>query len=65
MEEARDFYSRWPSLSTDEKRRTIENLTKRITISTDEIDISFCNLTGFREMTNRQRIVTDSLPPPK
>jgi len=62
LEEARDFYSRWPTLSSDGKRNLVENFVNRITVSKDSIDVSFCRLPSFREMTNRQRIVRGSLP---
>ena len=63
-EEATDLYASWPSMSTDEKRRILELLAKRITISKDEIDISLCYLPTFRETTNRQHILRGSWPPP-
>ena len=44
----------------DEKRRIVDSLVKRITVGKDEIDISLCYLPSFREMTNRQRMVTGS-----
>jgi site-specific DNA recombinase len=58
-DEAADLYSSWPSMTTDEKRRIVELLAKRITISKDEIDISLCYLPSFRETTNRQHILMD------
>ncbi len=60
MEEARDLESCWPTMTTAEKQRIIENLVNRITIGKDEIDISLCYLPTFREMTNRQRMLMDS-----
>jgi site-specific DNA recombinase len=64
MEEARDLYSCWPTMDADERRRIVETLAKRITISKDEIDISLCYLPSFKEITNRQRMLRDSLRPP-
>lgn len=37
--EARDLYSRWPSLPKDEKRRIVETMTERIIIGDGEIEI--------------------------
>lgn len=64
MEEARDLHASWPSMTQDERRRIVETLAKRITVGTDEIDISLCYLPTFREMTNRQHTLRDSSPPP-
>lgn len=38
--DARDLYSRWPALPHDEKRRIIEAITERITVSDGEVEIS-------------------------
>jgi len=38
--EAKDLYSRWPSLSREEKRHIIEQITERIVIGKDDIDIA-------------------------
>ncbi|MDR3405949.1 MAG: helix-turn-helix domain-containing protein [Chthoniobacter sp.] len=62
LEEARDVKACWPTMTTDEKRRIVESLVKRITIGADEIDISLCYLPSFREMTNRHRTLRDSVP---
>ena len=60
MAEARDVEASWPDMNADERRRIVESLVKRITIAKDEIDFSFCYLPSFREMTNRQRMLTGS-----
>jgi site-specific DNA recombinase len=39
VSEARDLYSRWPTLPAEERRRIIEAITERITIGTDEVSI--------------------------
>lgn len=64
MEEARDLEACWPTTTAEEKRRIVEILANRIVIGKDEIDISLCYLPSFREMTNRQRMVRGSSPPP-
>ena len=63
MAEARDVEACWPDMNTDERQRIVESLVKRITIAKDEIEFSFCYLPSFREITNRQRMLTDSSPP--
>jgi len=40
IEEARDVHSRWPTLSSEEKRRIVEAIVERITIGDGEIDIT-------------------------
>ena len=60
MEEARDIHACWPNMNTDERRRIVETLVKRITVGGDEIDISLCYLPTFREMTNRQHMLRGS-----
>jgi site-specific DNA recombinase len=40
ISEAKDLYSRWPSLSREEKRNIVEAVTERITVGKDDIDIS-------------------------
>jgi hypothetical protein len=44
LTEARDLYSRWESLSPEEKRQIVEQITERITVSTDEVHIRLCYL---------------------
>jgi len=38
--EARDLYSRWPTLPTEEKRRIVETITDRIVIGNVEVEIN-------------------------
>jgi site-specific DNA recombinase len=38
--EARDLYSRWPSLPSEEKRRIVETITDRIVIGNGEVEIN-------------------------
>jgi len=61
LNEARDLYSRWPDLQPDEKRKIIENITDRIVIGQDEVDIHLCYLPSTPEiMTSKQRNFRDS-----
>ncbi len=39
VSEARDLYSRWPTLPRDERRRVIEAITERITVGKEDIEI--------------------------
>jgi site-specific DNA recombinase len=61
--EAQSLQSSWPSMTQDEKRRIVENLTKKITIGSDEVDISLCYLPSFTETANRQHTPKDSSRP--
>lgn len=38
--EARDLYSRWPTLPTEEKRRIVETITEKIVIGNGEVEIN-------------------------
>lgn len=63
LNEARDLYSRWPDLQPTEKRKIIENITDRIVINQDEIDIHLCYLPSPPEfMTTKQRNFIPALP---
>lgn len=61
LHEAKDLYSRWPSLTNPEKRRIIESITERIVIDQDEIAINLCYLPSSSEMlADSQRSFTGS-----
>jgi site-specific DNA recombinase len=65
LSEARDIYSRWPDLEQSEKRKIIENILQKIVIGQEDVAISLAYLPSSAEiMTERQRNLTDSLPPP-
>ncbi len=56
LNEAKDLYSRWPALDSNEKRKIIENITDRITVGTDDITINLCYLpTSPKTMASGQR----------
>jgi len=62
LNEAKDLYSRWPSLNSNEKRKIIENITERIIIGTDDVSINLCYLpTSPKLMASEQRNFRDSL----
>jgi site-specific DNA recombinase len=56
LHEARDLYTRWPNLSTDEKRAIVEQITEKITVTDDEVTITLAYLpTSSELMANEQR----------
>jgi hypothetical protein len=57
LHEARDLYTRWPSLSTEEKRGIVEHITEEIIITSDEVTITLAYLpTSFELMAKGQQI---------
>ena len=44
LSEAKDIYSQWAKLATDEKRRIIEHITEKIIIGEEEVTIKLCYL---------------------
>jgi site-specific DNA recombinase len=55
LAEARQLYTRWPTLPTEERRKIAESLCQRITIGTDEIDITLSYLPTCEEMSKTQQ----------
>lgn len=55
LNEAKDLYSRWPSLNREEKRKIVESVTERITVGKGDIAINLCYLPSSEEMTKWQR----------
>ena len=51
FQEAKDLYSRWPELTTDEKRKIVESITDQIIVEDDEVTINLCYLPSSTEMT--------------
>jgi site-specific DNA recombinase len=65
LTEARDLYSRWPSMEPDDKRKIVENITERITIGKDDITIDLFYLPSSPEMmVERSRNLKGSSPRP-
>lgn len=61
LTEAKDLYTRWPQLSTDEKRKIVENITEKINIDKNEVTIHLCYLPSSSEiMADKQRILRGS-----
>lgn len=53
--EAKDLYTRWPTLVLEEKRKVVENLVEKIIVSSDEVTINLCYLPSSSEyMAGRQ-----------
>lgn len=62
IQEARDFYTRWPELDQTEKRQVIETITEKITIGSDDVAIDLCYIPSSAElMASGQRNFMDSL----
>jgi len=62
--EASTLHTRWPTFNQEEKRRIIESITEKIVVKGDEIDITLSYLPSSEELTNRQRNLSGSSPPP-
>jgi len=60
--EATSLYRKWPNFSPEEKRRIIESIVEKITLSGDTIDITFSYLPSSEELTKRQRNLSGSSP---
>lgn len=58
--EATNLHRLWPKFSLDEKRRIIESITERITLTKDEIDITLCYTPSSEHVTNSQRNLSGS-----
>jgi hypothetical protein len=59
--EATSLHRKWPHFSPEEKRRIIESIVEKITLSGDTIDITFSYLPSSEELTKRQRSLWDLL----
>ncbi|MCX6565134.1 MAG: recombinase family protein [Candidatus Aminicenantes bacterium] len=61
--EAKDLYSRWPQLTSEEKRKIIENITENIKIGKEDVTINLTYLpSSFELMATEQRNHRDSSP---
>ena len=63
LAEASDLHRRWPKFGKEEKRRIIESIVERITLSNDEFDVRWSYLPSSEELTKRQRNLLDSSRP--
>lgn len=56
LSEANTLYSRWPSLSVEDKRKIVDGIVEKIVIGPgDEIELTLSYLPSSEEMTNNQR----------
>ena len=63
LNEAKDLYSRWSNLNSDEKRKIIENITDKIIVSSNDITINLCYLpTSPKTVASGQRNFIPALP---
>jgi site-specific DNA recombinase len=68
LSEARDIYSRWPSLEGEEKREIIENTVGRIVIGKEDVTIELAYLPNSSELmarghaTSRIRVFSGAPP---
>lgn len=53
--EARDLHSRWPKMTSDERRRIVEFMVKDIIIGNGEITLNLCYAPSSEKLTNKQR----------
>jgi site-specific DNA recombinase len=44
LNEAKDLYSRWQQLSSEEKRKIVESITEKIIVGTEDVTINLCYL---------------------
>jgi site-specific DNA recombinase len=59
--EAKNLYSRWPQLTSEEKRKIIENITEKIVIGNEDVSINLTYLpSSFEMMATEQRNHRDS-----
>jgi site-specific DNA recombinase len=58
--EAVNLHRLWPRFSPEEKRGIVESITEKITVKSDEIDITFWNPPSSEELTKRQRNLSGS-----
>lgn len=60
LAQAKDLYSRWPSLSLEEKRTIIEQITEKIVVGKDDIEIQLCYVpSSFKDVAKEQRNLRD------
>jgi site-specific DNA recombinase len=63
--EAKDLYSRWPQLTSEEKRKIIDNITEKIVIGTEDVTINLTYLpSSYKLATSGQHNHRGSWPPP-
>ena len=63
LTEATGLFQKWPKFTQEEKRRIIESIVEKITLSNDEFDVTWSYLPSSEELTKRQRNLSDSSRP--
>ena len=54
--EAQGLHARWPNMNEEERRRLVEQIVLELVVGAGEINIKFCQLPAFEQMTERQRM---------
>ena len=62
LNQARDLYGKWPTLSFEDKRRIVETIVECITVGDAEIAIDLYYLPSAKEVTKEQHNVRGSSP---
>jgi site-specific DNA recombinase len=53
MADAKQLYDRWPSMTSEEKRKVAETLTRQIVVKSNEVEIDFIYLPTLEAMAKR------------
>lgn len=64
LSEATNLHKRWPQFGSEDKRRIVESIVEKITLSGDEFDVTWSYLPSSEELIKRQRNLSGSSPPP-
>jgi site-specific DNA recombinase len=64
VSEATFLHRKWPQFDPERKRQIIESIVEKITLSKDEINITWWKLPSSEELTKRQRNLSGSSPQP-
>jgi site-specific DNA recombinase len=62
--EGRNFYSEWPTFTEERKRSVAELFLKEIVVGVEDVLVNLFTLPVFEIVTDKQRTLTDSSPPP-
>jgi len=60
ISEATTLHALWPKFDQKRKRQIVESITERITVTPDEIDITYWSTDSSEELTKRQRNLSGS-----
>ena len=66
LAEAKDLYTRWPTLAFEDKRKILESVTEQVVVGKDDvaIDLFYLPSVSSKVVVNGQRNVRDSWPLP-